>query len=259
VRVDVVRDAVSQISFRPFEGRRRIVILADAERMNPSTANTLLKTLEEPPSWATLVLITANEGAMLETILSRCQVLRFSPLAPEELATLLVERHGVPPEHAALLAAVSGGGLTRALELGEEPLAELRAEALKIARVAAVGAPERDLVPWAGALAKEGRLLLLLDLVLAVLRDVSAKLSGAPLVHRDLEPEIAELAEKRPLDVWLSSYALAEGALVDLRDRYLNKRITMSRLLLSFHELSELVTGPDSSSPHDVYSSTRNR
>lgn len=239
LKADAVRDAIAEIPFRPFEARRRVVIVADAERMNPTTANTLLKTLEEPPWWAMLVLVTANEAALLPTIRSRCQILRFSPLAPEELVALLVDRHAVAPESARLLAAVSRGGLARALELRDEPLRELRAEALRIARVAAAGGRERELVPWADALSKDGRLLLLLDLLLSLLRDVTAKLSGGHLLHLDLEREIGELAEERPLPLWLSGYQMAEEALIDLRDRYLNKRITMSRLLVSFQELSK--------------------
>jgi DNA polymerase-3 subunit delta' len=231
LKVPEVRSAIADIPFRPFEGKHRVVILEDAERMNPTTANTLLKTLEEPPAWASLILVTANEATMLPTILSRCQVLRFAPLAPDELVTLLVERHGIAKERAALLAAVSGGGLTRALELDSEPLSELRAEALRIARVAATGGPDRELVPWADALSKDGRLTLLLEILLSIFRDASAKLAGAPLLHADLEPEIEALTARTPLSVWVSSYKLAEEAVVDLRDRYLNKRITMSRLL----------------------------
>ncbi len=136
LRAEGVRDAIADVSFRPFEGRRRVIILADAERMNPTTANTLLKTLEEPPSWATLILVTANEAALLPTVLSRCQIFRFSPLAPEELETLLRSRHGIDPDRAALLAAVAGGGIARALELAEEPLPELRQQALSIATLA---------------------------------------------------------------------------------------------------------------------------
>jgi DNA polymerase-3 subunit delta' len=238
IRVEGVREAMGQIPFRPFEGRRRVVILADAERMNPTTGNSILKVLEEPPPWATIVLVTSNETAILPTILSRCQIFRFSPLAPEELRELLVGSHAIPSEKAALLAAVSGGGLARALELEDEPLAELRQQALRIAGVVAEGGLEQDLVPWADALSKEPRLTLVLELLLTVLRDLAASRGGAAVFHRDIEPEIARLSQKAELAAWLASYAVAEETLVDLRDRYLNKRIAMSRLLVSFQELA---------------------
>jgi DNA polymerase-3 subunit delta' len=238
LRAEGVREAIGEIPFRPFEGRRRVIILVDAERMNPTTANTILKTLEEPPPWATLVLVTSNEAAILPTILSRCQAFRFAPLAPDELRELLVRDHGMAAEKAALLAAVSRGGLARALELEDEPLVELRREALRIAGVVAEGGLEQELVPWADSLSKDSRLMLLLDLLLSILRDLAASLGGAALLHRDIETEIATLARKAALSSWLASYAIAEETLVDLRDRYLNKRIAMSRLLVAFQSLA---------------------
>ncbi len=237
LRAEGVREAIADIPFRPFEGKRRVIILADAERMNPTTANTLLKTLEEPPPWATLILVTANEAALLPTIVSRCQTFRFSPLAPEELERILGTRYELAPERAALLAAVAGGGIARALELREEPLLELRERALSMAALAVESAPPSVLVPLADSLSKEPRLMLLLDLLLSILRDLAAKRGGASILHRDIESEIEALAERAPLDSWLQAFSLTEEMVVDLRDRYLNKRISMSKLLLSFQEI----------------------
>jgi DNA polymerase III subunit delta' len=237
LRAEGVREAIADVPFRPFEGRRRVIILAEAERMNPTTANTLLKTLEEPPEWATLILVTANEAALLPTVLSRCQIFRFSPLAPEELEALLRSRYSVPPERAALLAAVAGGGIARALELAEEPLLELRQQALSIAALTVESQPAEALVPLADSLSKEPRLMLLLELLLSILRDLVAIRAGSPILHRDLERDVRALAERAPLDRWLEAFPLAEEVVVDLRDRYLNKRISMSKLLLSFQEL----------------------
>jgi DNA polymerase-3 subunit delta' len=237
LKVDPVREAIGEVPFRPFEGRRRVIILADAERMNPTTANTLLKTLEEPPEWATLILTTANEAVLLPTILSRCQIFRFSPLAPEELETLLRARHGIAPERAALLAAVAGGGIARALELAEEPLLELRSQAIALAKLLVDSADAEALVPLADSVSKEPQLMLLLDLLLSVLRDLAAKAAGAPILHRDLEAELGALSERAPLERWLEAFSLTEEVVVDLRDRYLNKRISLSKLLLAFQDL----------------------
>ena len=136
------------------------------------------------------------------------------------------------------MAAVSGGGLSHALELQGEPLVELRNQALAIAVVAVEGGTEQRLVPWADALSKESRLSLLLDLLLSLLRDIVASRSGGEPLHRDLAAEIDSLSERAPLTAWLDAYSLAEEAIVDLRDRYLNKRITLSRLLVSLRALS---------------------
>jgi DNA polymerase-3 subunit delta' len=234
LKVDSVRQIVSETPFRPFEGRRRVSVLVDADRMNATAANTLLKTLEEPPPWAVLILVTSNAAALLPTIWSRCQVYRFAPLAIDDLAKLLVERHAIEPERATLLASLSGGSLQKALALEEESLADVRAEAVRIASIVVDGARAQDLVPWADRLSRDDRLLLLLQLLTGIVRDVASKLGGGAIVHRDLEAEIDRLAAGAPLSAWLDAYRLAEQSVENLRDRYLNKRITLNSLLASF-------------------------
>ena len=233
LKTESVRQIVRESPFRPFEGRRRVSIFVDAERMNPTAANTLLKTLEEPPPWAILILITSNAAALLPTILSRCQVYRFAPLAVDDLIDQLVAQHEMDRERATLLAALSGGSLQKALELEEESLVDIRNEALRVATVVVDGASEQDMVPWADQLAKDDRLMLLLHLLIGIVRDVATTLGGGAILHRDLEPEIERLSSGAPLPVWLHAHHLAEQSLQDLRDRYLNKRITMSCLLAS--------------------------
>ncbi len=240
LKAESVRQVVSESPFRPFEGRRRVSIFVDAERMNPTAANTLLKTLEEPPAWVILILITSNAAALLPTILSRCQIYRFAPLAIDDLIDQLVAQHEMDRERATLLAALSGGSLPKALELEEESLVDVRNDALRVASVVVDGAREQDMVPWADQLAKDDRLLLLLQLVIGIVRDVATTLGGGAIVHRDLEPDIEKLASSAPLPAWLHAYHLAEQSLQDLRDRYLNKRITMSCLLASLAAIRPL-------------------
>ena len=238
LKVEGVRQIVSETPFRPFEGRRRVSIFVDAERMNPASANTLLKTLEEPPAWALLILITENAAALLPTIVSRCQTYRFAPLSIEDLTEILVAEHEMNREQATLLAALSGGSLSRALAFRDEPLTDLRQEALRIASVAVEGGRAQDLVPWSDQLSKNKRLPFLLHLLAGIARDAAAKSAGGELVHRDLEADIERLASGAPLHAWLEAYLLAEEALDDLQTRYLNKRITLNRLLSQLTALS---------------------
>jgi DNA polymerase-3 subunit delta' len=233
LKAESVRQIVSEAPSRPFEGRRRVSIFVDAERMNATAANVLLKTLEEPPAWAMLMLVTSNAASLLPTILSRCQVYRFAPLPIDDLTGRLVSEHGIDRERATLLAALSGGSLHRALELQDESLAEVRSEALRLAAVVVDGASARDMVPWADRLAKDDSLLLLLHLLLGIVRDVAARGAGGDLVHQDIAPELDRLAAGAPLAAWLDAYQLVDQSLQDLRDRYLNKRITISQLLAS--------------------------
>src|SRR5262245_30657180 len=85
IRVGVMRELEREANFRPFEGAARVFIIEDAEYMNDQAANALLKTLEEPASTSHLILTTTNPTALLPTIRSRCQVIRFAPIAAPEI------------------------------------------------------------------------------------------------------------------------------------------------------------------------------
>lgn len=237
IKVEAVRLIVSEMPFRPFEGRMRVGIVADADRLNPSAANTILKTLEEPPPWAVLVLVTPNLAALLPTLVSRCQIFRFAPLSTEEVADLLRREHDMSDSQARLLAALSQGSLSRALELNLEPFSDLREEAFRLAEIVAEGKPDRELVALSESLSKESRLQLLLNLLLGVVRDVATHLAGGVPVNVDRTADLDRLSAKAPLGVWIQAYSLVEAGLEDLRDRYLNKRITSGRLV---HELNRL-------------------
>jgi DNA polymerase III subunit delta' len=115
------------IAMRPLAGSRKVAIVNDADTMNDASANAFLKTLEEPPERALLMLIASNLDAVLPTIRSRCQLVRFSALSTSDVADLLLEQGLVPsPEEARFAAALSEGSLTVARQLLEPELRGLR-------------------------------------------------------------------------------------------------------------------------------------
>jgi DNA polymerase III subunit delta' len=120
ILVDSIRDLEREANFRPYESEKRVFMIDDADKMNDSAANALLKTLEEPPSTTYLVLISSRPDSLLQTIRSRCQTIRFAPVADAEIEGLLTKA-GRTPEDARLAARVSGGSVGRALsmDLGE--------------------------------------------------------------------------------------------------------------------------------------------
>lgn len=120
LKIDTIREWQRDISLRPYEGRRRVFILHDAERLNEEASNAMLKTLEEPPPFATLVLV-ANTLNLLPTITSRCQIVRLRPLPRAQVEQALRERAELEPGIAALLAAWSGGRIGWALRMAESP------------------------------------------------------------------------------------------------------------------------------------------
>jgi DNA polymerase-3 subunit delta' len=120
LKIDTVREWQRDINLRPYEGRRRVFILHDAEYLNEESSNALLKTLEEPPPFATLVLV-ANRDNMLATITSRCQILRLRPLPRQQVARALTTLWQIPQDQATLIAAWSDGLIGWALRLAHTP------------------------------------------------------------------------------------------------------------------------------------------
>lgn len=115
------------LSRLPMSGDRKIAILDDVTTMNTEATNAFLKTLEEPQPHALIVLIADNLDALLPTIRSRCQTIRFDPLSSRDIAELLIQLEKVTdPAEAAALAELSGGSLAVAAQLIDPGLRELR-------------------------------------------------------------------------------------------------------------------------------------
>jgi DNA polymerase III subunit delta' len=128
ISIAQLRDIQRELALRPYEAPRKACIMEPADRMNINSANSFLKTLEEPPGNAIIILITENADMLLPTIRSRCQLVRFAPLSPEHVQ-LLLERNGMDTAAASLLAQLADGSMQRALELDNDSLA-LRREVL---------------------------------------------------------------------------------------------------------------------------------
>jgi DNA polymerase-3 subunit delta' len=115
LRVEQMRQIEKEANFRPFEGKARVFLIDEADKLNDASANALLKVLEEPPRTSHLILITARPAMLLPTILSRCQMIRFAPLPPAEIETHLLKNNIADSKTAKLRARAAGGSLGRAL------------------------------------------------------------------------------------------------------------------------------------------------
>jgi DNA polymerase-3 subunit delta' len=125
--IPVIRDLCAEFGLKPARGRRKVAIVDDVDSMNDEAANAFLKTLEEPPPGAVLILVGTSAEQQLETIVSRCQVVRFDPLPADVLAALLLEK-GVAADaaDAAKLAALADGSVSRAIGLADPELDRFR-------------------------------------------------------------------------------------------------------------------------------------
>ncbi len=131
IKIDQIRQLQKDLAFPPNEGRIRAAVLVDIGRLGVAAANSLLKTLEEPPD-STVLVLTAEEGApVLDTIVSRCQVIPFTPLPEEAVARYCTDQMGIPAEAAAAVAGVSGGSIGKAGVLHEKKILDLRAQVVE--------------------------------------------------------------------------------------------------------------------------------
>ncbi len=132
---DIDEAVVAGATRTPFESTRRVFVIEDADELNDQAANRMLKTLEEPPSFAHLILLTSRPGEVMPTIASRCQAVRFDA-PPDEAIAARLERHGIAPQTAAACARLGLGDAARALALALGDGPALRAGAEAVARAA---------------------------------------------------------------------------------------------------------------------------
>ncbi len=125
--IKLIRDLCLDLGLKPAAGRRKVAIVDDADDLNDEAANAFLKTLEEPPPGSVLILIGTSPEAQLDTIVSRCRVLRFDPLPEADLAQVLLDGQVTDdPAEAARLAHLADGSVSRARGLADASLDAFR-------------------------------------------------------------------------------------------------------------------------------------
>ncbi len=191
---------LSKISYRPFEGRRRVVLIREADTLEPESQNALLKSLEEPPPGTMFILTSAVPGVLLPTVRSRCMRLRFGRLTAAEVAAGLTRDHEYSEVEARQAAPLADGSLGQALALIDNDLSMFRDLAMGLLRNSANRADAQSRVQAAAPLhtGKKERsredVAIILRLMASMLRDLEAINAGAdravlanPLLSGDLE------------------------------------------------------------------------
>jgi len=200
ISIEQLRELQRDLSLRPYEAPRKACIMEPAERMSVNAANSLLKTLEEPPGNALIILLTENADMLLPTIRSRCQLVRFSPLSTENVR-LLLEKSGVAAELADLLAPLSEGSMQRAGELDNETLAVRREKliallsTLDLGRIGTVFDTAEELA------GNRDETLASLDLLLSFARDTVYLNAGCPeIINTTIRPALEAFAAQFTLE-----------------------------------------------------------
>jgi DNA polymerase III subunit delta' len=223
IKIDQIREAIERAAYRPFEGRRRVVIIDHAEQMVVNAQDAILKTLEEPPNASTFILVTDTPDTLLPTIRSRCQRLRFGRLSPGDVAEVLIARHEYAEADAHAAASLSDGSVGRALEGGSEDFVDARAAALQLLETVADDPPPARRIMGAMNLPGASRskadrdaLGQSLRALASILRDLVALTAQADeraLANADLRPKLQRLLRSFDNERSLRAFAAVDRAL----------------------------------------------
>ena len=233
MKVDQIREARRTLSLKPYMAEYRVSLFLRFHEANDSASNALLKTLEEAPSYAVLILTADNPEQLLPTIVSRCEVLRLRPLKVEEVQRALEDK-GFETNQARLIAHISGGrfGYARRLLQSESLLGE-REERLNDLQ-SLIAASRVEKFAYADKLSKDKDSMRHVILIwLSYWRDVMlrAAQAGIPLVNVDRNLEIEDVASRMDLSsAWLIVSGLENT--LEKMDKNVNTKLLAEVLLL---------------------------
>jgi DNA polymerase-3 subunit delta' len=242
IKIEQIRTVIDQSQYRPFEARRRVVIVDEADAAGSDAQSALLKTLEEPPSASFFILVSSRPDSLLPTVLSRCPRLRFGPLSPADVARVLIRDHEYSETDAHAAAADADGSVGRALEAASEDISDAREAAQRVLQdTARVADPvrrigiARALTEGKGSPAEErNRLAVRLRSMGSLLRDITIIASHADrstLANADLETQLEKLAASYDTDRSLRAYAAVDQALGAI-ERNASPKVVADWLLL---------------------------
>jgi DNA polymerase-3 subunit delta' len=228
IKIDQVRDIVDRAAYRPFEGRRRVVIIDEADALVVAAQNALLKTLEEPPPSSSFILVTSRPDVLLPTVRSRCPQLRFRPLSADEIAAVLMAR-GHTETEARAVAATADGSVGQALEASAGELVGARDVAQRVlTQASAQNDPARRLSGAQELLAKTGaggagdreQLASHLRAMAVLLRDaevLATRADARTLANPDVRPALERLAATYHGERGVRAFSAIDQALVALQ------------------------------------------
>ena len=242
IKIDEVRDVVQRAGYRPFEARRRVVVIDEADALVPAAQNALLKTLEEPPPASIFILVSSLPDALLPTVRSRCPRLRFGPLSPGEVAEALIRDHDYAEPEARAAAADADGSIGRALSAQSADLTEARDAAARLLEQAArMSDPSRrldavkDLTSAKGAAGGErDQMAACLRAMASLLRDLgilASQVDAGALANADLRPRLDRLTGAYDGDRSVRAYGAVDRALAAL-ERNASPKVVADWLVL---------------------------
>jgi DNA polymerase III subunit delta' len=243
IKIEQVREATDRTIYRPFEGKRRVTVIDEADALMVAAQNALLKTLEEPPASSVFILVTARPDALLGTVRSRCSQIRFARLNSADVASVLERDHKYSTRDALAVAAAADGSIGRALDAQESEFTEARSAIEELLRQARSRSDARTRVERAKDLVKGGGgspasereyLSVRLQALASVVRDLGLLATGADvrlLANVDLRAELETLAKSFDSERAVRLFAAVDQAHTAL-DRNVSPKVVADWLAL---------------------------
>jgi DNA polymerase-3 subunit delta' len=227
IKIEQIRDVIDRAGYRPFEARRRVVIIDEADAMMAAAQSALLKTLEEPPSASVFILVSSLPDALLPTVRSRCPRLRMGALAPADVAAALMRDHGYAEADARAAAAEAEGSIGLALAAQSVDVTDARATAHQLLEYAArVTDPARRLDAARNLTGKKStaaserdQLAVCLRVLASLLRDLgilAAHADPQSLANADLHGDLERLTSSFDSERSMRAFAAVDRALAAL-------------------------------------------
>lgn len=240
VKVEQIEALQSFVMVKPYSGDRKVVVVDEAQTMTPSAQNRLLKLIEEPPSYATLIFVTAQADALLPTILSRCQIVSFSRLKPEVIESWLIRAHGVEAGTARIASNFADGSMSRALMLAtSEVFTQTRQDALDIIGALMRRDPLDGLLKLQKYSADKVLATSLIELMIIWYRDLSALWvdpNSMKIFSQDKRSELVGLLGRTQKSPWLDCLEILEQTARAL-DGNANTSLAMHAMALKIQEV----------------------
>jgi len=241
IKIAEIREIEEKIAYKVYAGKKKVILIEDADQMNISSANAILKTLEEPPDNTIFILTASKLSRLPDTILSRCQKILFSPLSKELIySKLKLEYTNENKNDLKVISAISQGSMTIAKEVLENNILEIRREFIEVV----LGFSNKKLsnvIKFIKKIVKEFKgdkfyfLIFFLEIVKSIMRDallVNAKMPNTILLNTDFLDIIKKISEKDP-------FVLANegGIITELQNKILtnvNIEVALEDYFISF-------------------------
>jgi len=192
IRIKQIHELIGHLDLKPAYAKKRVVLVKEANKLNAESANSFLKILEEPPLNTLIVLMTADESQLLETIVSRCQKIYFSPLTPEEIRLVLGQNYDLDADTMSFVLCYAQGRVRKRFIESASPLATMRIQVLQLLKQL-TSEKLLDFCSLIDQWVKQNLQDYLLEFCMAWLRDFSSIGRGDfdDLINRDLLAELS--------------------------------------------------------------------